>query len=408
MSKLFILRLALRVPLALVFGICLIASPTAQKLAESSAQSKEAIAAPQENRLIAHEWGTFTSIAGIDGAALEWRPLDGASDLPGFVYQINKNRAKGLRHDYATKATRESLIRMETPVIYFYADREMVVSAKVAFPSGKITEWFPQARSIESGIDWGRFTVLPDAKVALPVEPGDSHYYPARETDANLLRICSTRQTQHEKFLFYRGVGNFNPPVNVRLEGEQLVLKNLQDAGIAQAIIYENRKGRAAYRVIDFLNKEASVPLSSVNQQKDSLEQELEKMLVAQGLFEKEAKAMIKTWRGSWFEEGLRVLYILPRKTTDMLLPIQIEPQPEELVRVMVCRTEVITPEMEASIEQSVANIDSAVAEKRQEAKHTLERYGRFAEPILKRVMQKTSDSALQSRIARLIKTSQR
>jgi hypothetical protein len=408
MSKFFILKLTLRLSIALVFGVCLIASPTAQKLAGSSAQSLEASSAPQESRLIAHEWGTFTSIAGIDGAALEWRPLNGASDLPTFVYQLNRDRVKGLRHNYATKSSRESLIRMETPVIYFYADRETVVSAKVAFPSGKITEWFPQARSIEDGIDWGRFTVLPSAKVALPVEPGDSHYYPARETDANILRICGTRQTQHEKFLFYRGVGDFNPPVNVRLEGDQLVLKNLQDAGIARAVIFENRHGRTAYRMVDLLNNTASLPLSSLNQAKDSLEQELENMLVAQGLFAKEAKAMIKTWRGSWFEEGLRVFYILPRQTTDAVLPIQIDPQPTELVRVMVCRTEVITPEMEASIELSVANLDSSVAAKRQQAKQALEQYGRFAEPILKRVMQKTGDAALQSRIAKLIKSSSR
>ncbi|HYO91632.1 MAG TPA: hypothetical protein VEQ40_08350, partial [Pyrinomonadaceae bacterium] len=30
--------------------------------------------AATENRLIVHEWGTFTSIAGKDGVSLEWRP----------------------------------------------------------------------------------------------------------------------------------------------------------------------------------------------------------------------------------------------------------------------------------------------------------------------------------------------
>jgi hypothetical protein len=405
MNKLSIFKLLLRLQIIIVFVIFLTVSPSAQKIAESSSQTKDGNAAIQENRLIAHEWGTFTSIAGIDGAALEWRPLNGASDLPTFVYQI-KERTKGLRHNYATKNSYESLIRMETPVIYFYADRETVVSAKVDFPGGKITEWFPQARNVATGIDWGRFTVLPDAKIALPVEPRDSHYYPARETDAGILRICGTRQTQHEKFLFYRGVGNFNPPVNVRLEGEQLLLKNLQDAGIAQAVIFENRKGKTAYRLIDLLKNEATVQLSSVNQNQDLLEQELEKMLVAQGLFEKEAKAMVKTWRSSWFEEGLRIFYILPRRTTDTVLPIQIEPQPTELVRVMVCRTEIITPEMETSIEESITNLDSPSAEKRLQAKQAIDKYGRFAEPVLKRVMQKTTDSSRQLRIAKLIKSS--
>jgi hypothetical protein len=408
MSKTFIIKIARRLAIAAIFAVILTALPGRQKFRESSAQGREGQAAAPENRLIAHEWGTFTSIAGLDGSALEWRPLQGASDLPNFVYQINRDGSKGLRHNYASKNSRESLIRMETPVIYFYAGRETVVSAKVAFPGGKITEWFPQARSVEGGIDWGRFTVLPDARVALPVEPGDSHYYPARETDADILRLCGTRQTQHEKFLFYRGVGNFNPPLNVRLEGEQLSLKNLQDATIARAMVFENRNGRTAYGVVDLSKNEAVVQLSSVNQAADSLAPELEKMLVAQGLYEKEAKAMLKTWRDSWFEEGLRVFYLLPRSTTDAVLPLQIEPHPTELVRVMVCRTEVITPEMELNIEASVAGLDSPVAAERLRAKQTLEKYGRFAEPILKRVMQKTSDPALQSRIARLIKASHR
>ena len=35
--------------------------------------------------LTVHEWGTFTSIAGEDGRAIEWLALDGPTDLPCFV-----------------------------------------------------------------------------------------------------------------------------------------------------------------------------------------------------------------------------------------------------------------------------------------------------------------------------------
>ena len=34
---------------------------------------------------------------------------------------------------------------METPVVYFYTDRETKVSVKVDFPRGWITEWYPFA-----------------------------------------------------------------------------------------------------------------------------------------------------------------------------------------------------------------------------------------------------------------------
>ncbi len=50
------------------------------------------------NDLVVHEWGTFTSVAGKNGVALDWRPLNGASDLPKFVY-ISADK-KGWRGSY--------------------------------------------------------------------------------------------------------------------------------------------------------------------------------------------------------------------------------------------------------------------------------------------------------------------
>src|SRR5581483_2120765 len=32
-----------------------------------------------------HEWGTFTTVAGEDGRAVDWLPLGGPTDLPCFV-----------------------------------------------------------------------------------------------------------------------------------------------------------------------------------------------------------------------------------------------------------------------------------------------------------------------------------
>jgi hypothetical protein len=50
--------------------------------------------AVREDHLVVHEWGTFTSIAGKDGIALDWRPLNGPTDLPGFVHTVQERRAK--------------------------------------------------------------------------------------------------------------------------------------------------------------------------------------------------------------------------------------------------------------------------------------------------------------------------
>src|SRR5712692_9030165 len=90
--------------------------------------------------LTAHEWGTFTSIAGEKGQAVEWSPLTGSTDLPEFVEHFRNAGFKlGLR----------GTVRMETPVLYFYNSREEIVYVNVGFVKGGITEWYPQASRVE-------------------------------------------------------------------------------------------------------------------------------------------------------------------------------------------------------------------------------------------------------------------
>ena len=104
---------------------------------------------------------------------------------------------------------------------------------------------------------------------------------------------------------------------------------------------------------------------------------------------------MVKTWRDSWFEPGLRVFYILPRQTTDRILPIALDPQPTELVRVMVGRAEIITPEMRAEILAAAAGFISGSADTRAAAIRTVRKYGHFAEPVLYEA--NTSESAFNT-----------
>ena len=48
------------------------------------------------------------------------------------------------------------------------------------------------------------------------------------------------------------------------------------------------------------------------------------KLLVARGLYPKEAKAMVESWRGSWFEQGTRLFYIVSNEAVDAILPLQV------------------------------------------------------------------------------------
>src|SRR4030095_15979987 len=127
----------------------------------------------------------------------------------------------------------------------------------------------------------------------------------------------------------------------------------------------------------------------------DALIQGLKQTLVSSGLYEKEADAMIKTWRSSWFEEGLRVFYVLPRGITDATLPLRIDPQPAELVRVLIGRTEVITPEKQKAVKKDVSRLNSPSPKIREEARLAIQKLGRFYEPILKRIVEDEKDKTV-------------
>jgi len=361
-----------------------------------------------ENDLVVHEWGTFTSIAGKNGMALDWRPLNGTSDLPKFVYTSADK--KGWRGSYNDPGKgRVAKVRMETPVIYFYTANEMEVDVKVAFPGGTITEWYPQAgwtnARFDSGINWGKIKLLPNEQPNYLREIADSHYYPARETDSVAIQVCNADQTkiEKEKFLFYRGVGDFGLPLSVKIDGKNLTLKDRGTDEVKNLIIFENRGGRIGFKFIESISKETVAERPATTKNLSEVLLELEKILVSEGLYEKEAKAMIETWKDSWFEEGLRIFYVLSRKSTDKILPLNVQPKPKEIVRVMVGRTEVITPEMEQDVRKQVGFLRSNSKEVREEAQNNLKKYGRFYEPILKSILENERDTKVRAQIQKLI-----
>ena len=54
---------------------------------------------------------------------------------------------------------------------------------------------------------------------------------------------------------------------------------------------------------------------------------------------------MLNTWRATWSEDGLRVLYVVPDRLTDAVLPLTITPSPTSIERVLVGRAEVLPPD---------------------------------------------------------------
>ena len=304
--------------------------------------------------LIVHEWGTFTSLAGPDGRAVDWLPLDGQSDLPCFVH----------RFPFNVKAQLPAKIRMETPVLYFYAPNETTVDVNVRFHQGVVTEWFPAAAvtpanvdgralrspGFSSGITWTDVKISPNAAADFPAERGASHYYAARRTDGSPLKSSG----QREKFLFYRGIGGFEPPIRAAAaSGGGVAVENPDGEPVGDAIVFENAGGMIAWQllrgtgsrlVFDPLTGDGEIPPPHA---------ELERMLIDRGLYAKEARAMIETWRDSWFDEGKRLFYIVPRNTIDSILPLEIAPAPSEIVRVFVGRIELEKPRRTTTVQRA-------------------------------------------------------
>jgi hypothetical protein len=349
-----------------------------------------------------HEWGTFTSVSGSDGTPTVWRPLAAADDLPTFVYR--DGGVRGVPAALLQKNVLPTRVRMETPVIYFYSDRERSVSARVDFSKGRITEWYPVAVPGKQGIDWGRFTVLAaGADATLPREAADSHYYPARETDASLVRVRDREEEQVEKFLFYRGVGTFDLPIRTSLDRGRVTVEKVGGDPLPQAILFENSGGKIGYRILGTVRDRITAERPELSGDVDAVLAVLERSLTDAGLFDKEARAMLQTWRDSWFEEGLRVLYLVPRPATDSILPLTVEPRPNSVVRVLVGRAELITAEQEERLIGLVRDLSSPTTAIREAARTRIAKLGRFADPALRLILRTTADPALQTRIRELI-----
>ena len=352
---------------------------------------------PRPDGLTVHEWGTFTTVAGLDGRPIEWLPLGGPADLPCFVEHFDNNPFIksapnwGAQLSYADARSRlKAKVRMETPVLYFYAPREQTVNVKVDFRGGLVTEWYPKATVSQmavqektlsekgggSNIEWKNVKITPDSKAKFQSDGRPSHYYTARETEAAPVQAAG----KDEKFLFYRGIGNFEVPISAQVTsaGKILVTASSGDA-IPAIVLFENRGGKIGYRVHGAFQGELKLDIPELGSDARSLQSELEEMLTASGLYAKEAQAMVKTWRDSWFEEGTRLFYIVPKHTVDTILPLRVDPSPAHAARSFVGRMEVITPAIVKTVQDAISANDTA----------TLTKYARFLGPITDRIERK-------------------
>jgi hypothetical protein len=182
---------------------------------------------------------------------------------------------------------------------------------------------------------------------------------------------------EFDKLLFYRGAGNFVAPLTVLTSAEGLVTVTNSGNDVLSGLflLQVNARGDGSLTRLEALKPGVRHDLGKLGLSKTTwhskndllreISRQMETALVGAGLFQREAAAMVKTWSDLWFaEEGTRVLYILPGSWTDEILPITVSPAPQELVRVMVGRAEIIPPklvrEIAVELDQAEMNPSSA------------------------------------------------
>ena len=350
------------------------------------------------DRLIVHEWGTFTVLQDEAG-----RPIGGINTddevLPDFVHDIAGMNPSSLRelptvHFKAVPRNHPDVwTRLETPVTYFYPPTgfDKPIDVTVSFRHGWLTQYYPKATPGGPDIDadgnlrWGRITRQANGSLTWRnLRLGGTNPGPATDEKAWLaprnVRATSvtTPEGERERYLFYRGVAHFEAPIRVsRTPGNELEIRCgewplAQDARVGPLLLVDaGADGTSAFRILDdvTLSRDdagaggrvlARTPgtFSPSEYSADNLEDVrgvLHKLLVRDGLYHDEATAMLDTWEVSYFKRpGLRLFFSVPRPWTEQYLPLSVS-ESADITRVMVGRIEIVTPEQRATLRRIAA-----------------------------------------------------
>jgi len=361
--------------------------------------------------LVVHEWGTFTSVQGSDGVSVPGLHHEDEA-LPPFVHRRNLTDRNNY---YFEELPEEPLQQLETPVLYFHARERTAVRVVVDFPEGVVSQWYPDASAFEPALEAltevGQGSMTWEVTVDPAIDPAtfpevspDEIWAPSRRVAATPVEAETAWGTQRERFIFYRGLGSFDMPVRVTAPSDaRVVVSNDSADTLAEVVLLRSTATGGAVVALGALAAHASraVEVPAARPGREAFEAEaraeLFAAIVATGLYADEAQAMVDTWTRSWLgNEGLRILYIVPAAWTDALLPIRIEPAPDELVRTLVGRVEIMTPGVEAATRAAITRLGAEPGWGELDA--IVGELGRFAEPRVRRALGLELDAGVAAR----------
>ena len=327
---------------------------------------------------VAHEWGVITVPAGATWANL--RTVSGESPtLPPFVTQWSSAAGKLIEE------WKNAPVIVDKPVIHFYTDARRTVNVRVRVPTGRPKAWWPPASEFGPkpelparelrGMRWdpGPAPNLEDVKPengflawnGLTIDPG-ADPKTLREADGwwkTAREIPSAVVGGAERFIFYDALTPFDPG---ELPEPNVRVSEGKSDGLTPA---------------DF-----------------------EAMLLDAGLYMEEAARVTEIWTSEFFEtDGHRVLTLLPREKIDALLPLSIDPAPDDLVRVLIVHVECLTPAQREAVAREIARLGADDPVERDAAMEALAARGPTVEAALRSARAETRDEEVRVRVARLL-----
>jgi hypothetical protein len=350
--------------------------------------------------LVAHEWGTFTSLQDESGRTIGGINTDD-EPVPKFVHRLTDSlllRPTELPATFfqgAPSCHPDVTMRLETPVLYFHLPegkpRAKDVSVRVEFRGGWLSEFYPDAEVNAPGLKPNGMVFGPLHSETMStlawnhLEVGGDWAGPTTDQHVwatpRAVRASAVRNAagEAERFLFYRGVAHIDAPIAVSRDEHTatLTLRSRCPAEVASRqglavkwlwLVDIRPEGMVAFRTgpAVTLGGETKV-LQSISARfalsdysaanGDKLRGSLRAALVGDGLYDDEAWALLNTWELSYFKSpGMRLFFLVPRAWTDYYLPLDVS-EPAQITRVMVGRIELVTPEQRDYLRE-IANME--------------------------------------------------
>lgn len=368
-----------------------------------------------------HEWGVFNFYQGI-GADI----LSGSEDLPDFVIRkddlmpeecgsgckcIGGNCPQDCTHEIWRKGGGKNRhcedkcqgrqcthqpMAMDKPVINIYSEKDIQLRISVDIHKGRVNRWYPthtDASLKGMKVMWDNLIVTRSKKTLANAK--DCTWWDlARDTDSSYL---VTKKGDVEKFLFYEGESEeLKPWISIKESKGKIALSVDTKHKFQGVFVIKDKK----IKYLDEVSESVQIDLEKDLVEKPKAVQLIEALLKKDGLNEKEAKGVVKIWEKDFFEkEGLRVIYMMPRKEIDRILNVEITPKPKSFVRSMIA----CVNDTNFIVDGLIKKLGSDDPQIRDSATQTLIRIGKAIRSRLANALNVEKDPEVKSRLQKIL-----